>query len=68
MSAEDLTCQAGVAVQQDLALVALLGITHVERNGHHYVNGMAGASDAEQAVFLAGYPDLYTRRQRPGIA
>ena len=42
MSGEDLTMQAGLAVQQDLALVALLGLTHVERNGHHYVNGMAG--------------------------
>ena len=41
MSGEDLTMQAGLAVQQDLALVNLLGIAHVERNGHHYVNGMA---------------------------
>jgi hypothetical protein len=41
MSAEDLTTQAGLSVQQDLALVNLLGITHVERNGHHYVDGMA---------------------------
>ncbi len=41
MSAEDLTCQAGLAVQQDLALVALLGLTHCERNGHHYVDGLA---------------------------
>lgn len=61
MSAEDLTCQAGVAVQQDLALVALLGLGHVERNGHHYVNGMAGASDDEQARFLDRHPDLYRR-------
>ena len=42
MSGEDLTIQAGLALQQDLALVSLLGLTHVERNGHHYVNGMAG--------------------------
>ena len=41
MSGEDLTTQAGLSVQQDLALVNLLGIRHVERNGHHYVNGMA---------------------------
>ena len=49
MSAEDLTIQAGLALQQDLALVSLLGITHVERNGHHYVNGMADLPAAEQA-------------------
>jgi L-alanine-DL-glutamate epimerase-like enolase superfamily enzyme len=61
MTAEDLTTQAGLAVQQDLALVNLLGMTHVERNGHHYVNGMAGASAAEQSRFLAAHPDLYER-------
>ena len=59
MSAEDLTTQAGLAVQQDLALAALLGIAHVERNGHHYVNGMAGLPAGEQAAFLAAHPDLY---------
>jgi hypothetical protein len=59
MSAEDLTTQAGLAVQQDLALVSLLGITHVERNGHHYVNGMAALPQAEQQAFLRVHPDLY---------
>jgi L-alanine-DL-glutamate epimerase-like enolase superfamily enzyme len=59
MSAEDLTIQAGLALQQDLALVSLLGITHVERNGHHYVNGMAGLPEAEQQAFLGAHPDLY---------
>jgi L-alanine-DL-glutamate epimerase-like enolase superfamily enzyme len=61
LSAEDLTTQAGLAVQQDLALVALLGIAHVERNGHHYVNGMAGLPETEQDAFLAAHPDLYER-------
>jgi hypothetical protein len=59
MSGEDLTTQAGLAVQQDLALVNLLGLTHVERNGHHYVNGMAALSNDEQERFLKGHPDLY---------
>jgi hypothetical protein len=59
MSAEDLTTQAGVAVQQDLALVSLLGLTHVERNGHHYVDGMAARPPGEQRAFLAAHPDLY---------
>jgi L-alanine-DL-glutamate epimerase-like enolase superfamily enzyme len=61
MSAEDLTCQAGLAVQQDLALVNLLGLTHVERNGHHYVNGFGGqgAGPAEQEAFLLAQPGLY---------
>ena len=59
MTGEDLTTQAGLAVQQDLALVNLIGITHVERNGHHYVNGMAAQSEAEQKAFLEAHPDLY---------
>lgn len=61
MSAEDLTTQAGLSVQQDLALVDLLGIRHVERNGHHYVNGMAALPAAEQEAFLQAHPDLYER-------
>ncbi|MBI4274379.1 MAG: mandelate racemase [Rhizobiales bacterium] len=61
MSAEDLTTQAGVAVQQDLALATLIGASHVERNGHHYVDGMAGAPAAEQTAFLAAHPNLYQR-------
>ena len=33
--------------------------THVERNGHHYVNGMAALPEAEQQAFLQAHPDLY---------
>ncbi|TAK41315.1 MAG: mandelate racemase [Betaproteobacteria bacterium] len=61
MSGEDLTIQPGLALQQDLALASVLGLTHVERNGHHYVNGMAALPPAEQAAFLAAHPDLYER-------
>jgi len=59
MTGEDLTIQAGIALQQDLALVSLLGLTHVERNGHHYVNGMAGLPAHEQEQFLVNHADLY---------
>lgn len=61
MSAEDLTIQGGIGLQQDLALINLLGLKHVERNGHHYVHGMSGANApaAEQAAFAAAHPDLY---------
>jgi hypothetical protein len=61
MTGEDLTIQPGLALQQDLALVSLLGLTHLERNGHHYVNGMADLPRAEQDAFLAAHPDLYER-------
>ena len=59
VTGEDLTCQAGLAVQQDLALGALIGVTHAERNGHHYVDGFAGTPAAEADAFLAAHPDLY---------
>ncbi len=66
LSGEDLTLQAGVALQQDLALVSMLGIDHVERNGHHYAHGMVAAPAGEQARFLKEFPDLY--RDLAGVA
>jgi hypothetical protein len=48
-------------VQQDLLLASLVGATHIERNGHHYVDGMAGAPQAEQDAYLAAHGDLYRR-------
>jgi hypothetical protein len=62
MSAEDLTTWPGVSVQQDLALVSLLGLTHVERNAHHFIDGMGFAPEAEQRAFVAAHPDLYDKR------
>src|SRR4051794_39778297 len=59
MSGEDLTTQAGLAVQQDLALVALLGLADVERNGHHFIDGFAGRPEGEALAFLQAHPDLY---------
>ena len=59
IAGEDLTCQAGLGVQQDLALGALIGITHAERNGHHYVDGFGDTPAAEAQAFLAAHPDLY---------
>lgn len=66
LSGEDLTCQAGISVQQDLALVSLLGLSNVERNGHHYVDGMQGASAEEMDRFATAHPDLYLR-DRTGL-
>ena len=64
MSAEDLTTLAGVCVQQDLALVSAMGLTHVERNGHHFVDGFAGRPKAEAVRFMEAYPDLYADTSR----
>jgi hypothetical protein len=64
MSAEDLTTLAGVSVQQDLALVSLLGLGHVERNGHHFIDGFAGRPKAEAVRFMEAHPDLYADTPR----
>ncbi|HJM51540.1 MAG TPA: enolase C-terminal domain-like protein [Alphaproteobacteria bacterium] len=59
MSAEDLSVQVGLALQQDLALASLLGVGHVERNGHYYVNGWAGLPQDEARAFGAAHAGLY---------
>ena len=61
MSGEDLTTLAGTSVQQDLTLVSLLGLGHVERNGHHFVDGFSGQPAATADAFLAAHPALYHR-------
>jgi L-alanine-DL-glutamate epimerase-like enolase superfamily enzyme len=69
VSAEDLTCQAGLGIQQDTALVAALGLAHAERNGHHYVDGFGPATEAEAAAFADAHPALYDRQAgRLGLA
>jgi hypothetical protein len=65
LTAEDLSCQAGLGVQQDMALISWLGIEHCERNGHHYGFGMRDAPALEQSAFLNAYPALY--RQVAGV-
>jgi hypothetical protein len=35
------------------------GLTHAERNGHHYVNGFANTPEPEAQAFLTAHPDLY---------
>jgi len=61
ISAEDLTCQAGLAIQQDNALVAFHSLKHAERNGHHYVDGFADTPALEAESFLAAHSDLYEK-------
>lgn len=62
LSGEDLTCQAGLAVQQDTLLAASLGVAHIERNGHHYVDGFGVAPEAEAEAFLQAHPGFYGER------
>ncbi len=59
LSSEDLTAPPLVPLQQYLALGAILGIEHQERNGHHYTHGLDWLSPTERKRALANHPDLY---------
>lgn len=60
LSAEDLANVGPVALLQDLAVVALLGIRHVERNGHHYFAGLSQFPKREQQRTAKFHGDLYS--------
>ena len=61
LTGEDLCTLGPVALQQDLAMMSLLGIEHVERNGHHYYRGLSMLPREWQEAALAQHPDLYAR-------
>ncbi|HUR60141.1 MAG TPA: hypothetical protein VM029_20625, partial [Opitutaceae bacterium] len=60
MSGEDLANVGPVALVQDLAAQAALGVTTVERNGHHYFAGLAQFPAAWQRHALAAHGDVFT--------
>ena len=62
LSGEDLANVGPVALLQDLSVMALLGVSHVERNGHHYFRGLSAHSEQVQADMLATHAGLYERR------
>ena len=59
LSGEDLANVGPIALFQDLAMMAALGIEHVERNGHHYFKGLSAWPDSAQASMLENHDDLY---------
>lgn len=61
MSGEDLANIGPVALLQDLAVQAVLGITSVERNGHHYFAGLAAFPESLQNEMTRVHPDLYLK-------
>ena len=56
---EDLTNMPMIALHQDFAVAAALGLDHIERNGHHFFGGLNHLSDTEQQSASADYPNLY---------
>jgi hypothetical protein len=58
-SGEDLTNVGPIALLEDLCVAQNLGITNIERNGHHYFKGLANFPRAMWRPILAAHPDLY---------
>jgi len=67
LTGEDLSTVGPVGLQQDLAVVATLGLDHAERNGHHYFRGLDGFPGTVGEQVLDAHPDLY-RRHPDGFA
>lgn len=59
-SGEDLANVGPVALLQDLAMMRLLGIDHVERNGHHYFRGLGAFGAEVNRRVRESHGDLYT--------
>lgn len=61
MTAEDLSTLPPLTVPQDLVVASAMGLTHIERNGHHYFARFAALSPGVEEDALAAHPDLYRR-------
>lgn len=59
LSGEDLANVGPLALLQDCAAMALLGIDDIERNGHHYFKGLSMHSESLQARVLSEHSDAY---------
>ena len=59
MSGEDLTTIGPIELLHDLAVMGTLGISHIERNGHHYYRGLSFLPKDLQDRVLAAHEDLY---------
>lgn len=64
LSAEDLTTIGPISLQQDLAIAGTLGISHVERNGHHFFRGLDAFDNDVQKAVLDSHGDLFVRHEK----
>lgn len=67
LSSEDLANVGPVALLQDLAVLASLGVTHSERNGHHYFAGLSMYPAAIQKQVLEVHGSLYCDQEFPTL-
>jgi hypothetical protein len=59
LSSEDLANVGPVALTQDLAVLATLGVSHSERNGHHYFAGLSMFPADVQEQMTTHHGSLY---------
>lgn len=64
MSGEDLCTIGPVSVVQDLVVMAALGVSSVERNGHHYFPGLSMFPEAVQNSVLKAQGELYRKHPK----
>ena len=64
---EDLMNVGPVALLQDLAVGAAMGLTHMERNGHHYVTGLRHMPEEVQRKIQKCHGDLYREHKSHGV-
>ena len=64
LSSEDLCSVGPVAMIQDLTVAANLGISHAERNGHHYFLGLSMYPQSVQSQVLANHSTFYRRHEK----
>lgn len=61
LTAEDLSTVPPLTVAQDLVVAHVMGLTHIERNGHHYFGQLAPLQADIEHVALSAHPDAYER-------
>jgi hypothetical protein len=59
LTAEDLSTLPPLTVAQDLVVAAVMGLGHIERNGHHYFGRLAPLDPDVESLALNAHPDAY---------
>lgn len=63
LTGEDLSNIGPVALLQDLTVQASLGVSTVERNGHHYFKGLSAFPRQVNEHMLRDHPDLFHQHE-----
>ncbi len=59
LTAEDLATLPPLTLNQDLVVAATMGLTHIERNGHHFFGCLAPITPTIDEIALRSHPELF---------